>query len=258
MDWFSVSLNSSSNQELDEIVEELKRIAPHIRWRIQRYDYETLDGSLTYYTDLVVPGDQVQEAEEIIELWENGEDLENYSPMDRYGVVYINQDGKRILNPTVKKFQFLVREYNKLLENVRSTDVEEAIRELAKIISTIYAAALDLPKIDTDSDSEEEDFRGDIFDEKTLLDEKYNSCRDVLTELETNLGEIYAALNINNDSWYEYHYEGKSLIGELTPDGVAQMVDRWRFYFFADHDWGVGNLCLNTLRLAKTVLKQFK
>jgi hypothetical protein len=136
--------------------------------------------------------------------------------------------------------------------------MQGVIKEISKIISTIYAAALDLPKINTDSDSEEEEFTGDIFDEKALIDEKFNSCRDELTEIETNLGEIYATLNINNDSWYEYHYDGKSLIGELTPNGLAQTVEQWRFYFFAEYDWSLGNLCLDTLRLVKTVLEQLK
>lgn len=136
----------------------------------------------------------------------------------------------------------MIWEYNKILKNARNINVEEAIKEITKIILTIYAAALDLPNININNDSEEEEFTGEIFDEEAMMDEKFTSCRNELREFAANLSEIYATLNIINDSWYEYQYKGGSLIGELTLNGLAQTLDQWRFYFFAEYDWGIGNM----------------
>lgn len=125
-----------SEEELLVFVKKLQIIAPHIRWRARPEVY-----------DIVVPDEQHNEAEFILELWKRGENLDGYCTEWMYPDLYLSVDGKMVLKPEIATFIDLARQFIKLVSNAARYDLRELLGRFAVLLPQLYAAAWNLPDI---------------------------------------------------------------------------------------------------------------
>lgn len=145
MYWQDVDIDSENTNDLVERVQNLKKIAPYIKWNIKENDHD-----LGCYTSLEVPESQVSEAEYIIERYENGDDLGDYSWKDQFPITFIKINGERMLNPLILDFYNTAKEFVDLIERFNKCDFENFLNELIVLLPKLYIAGRELEADYTD------------------------------------------------------------------------------------------------------------
>lgn len=154
---FQPDEDKSENESLAAIRSALKyleKIAPHIKWRI---DIEESDDFNINWHCVVVPDNQLREAEWIMKHYLNGDDLKNYSPMDQFPEIYVPAKGGKILHPDIQKFYDLCQRLGDIIENnlnsqsslfsnkQSDSDIENKLESLLDILAQIYLLGRKLP-----------------------------------------------------------------------------------------------------------------
>lgn len=124
-------------------IEYLEEVASHIDWRIQA---DGDDNSGIQWDCVVVPNDQLNEAEEIMNRYLDGDDLSNYSPMDQFPEIYMSTDRGRIIHPDIQKFYSLCENLgDMILEG--DENLLNKLESLLDILPQIYLLGNKLPYI---------------------------------------------------------------------------------------------------------------
>jgi hypothetical protein len=263
LNWEHVSVDTSSDEELEDLFCELERIVPHIKWRISVAEYDGAE--ITTYKYLEVPDYQYEEAEEIIERMENGEDLENYSPLDKFPGLFIDMNGEKIINPTVTRFQKLISEFGDFIDKPEAENLASALKKFVGILSNIYASAFELPDFRMEVDADSSSYHGFIFEDyigyKTDFqrqEEITDNCIEHIYQISDNLNEIYSDLKADHGSWYIYVPPPNGYYQEYTTEGLAQAVCHWRDSFFWEYEQSLGSLIIETLDLIRKIIGDLK
>ena len=90
------------------LVKHLRKIAPHIDWRIENKGYDYDDGGGCCWSAIAVPNEQLHEAESIIERIERSDDIIQFSwPEDFTGSIY---DERGNLRQEITEFVAVIKD----------------------------------------------------------------------------------------------------------------------------------------------------
>lgn len=137
------SVGRFSNEKAKKMIAILRQYVPHIHW-----DFEWGDGELSdvmKFSDIYVPEYQLEEAEYVIGLLENGEDLSNYRSSNRFPVLFEEVNGNFHVVKPVSLFAENARELINLAEGFPGDDIVEYLRKISHLLIRIYALQFDLP-----------------------------------------------------------------------------------------------------------------
>ncbi len=137
--WEHVSCNTSSDEELERVFNDLKVIAPHIKWRISYCDHD-----LGAYSVLEVPEDFLSEAEYIVEKYEEGYDFTNYTYKNRFPNTFIDNNGIKIINPSITAFYKLAKEFIWTVDDFYEMGIHSFINRMLVLLPRLYLAGLEL------------------------------------------------------------------------------------------------------------------
>lgn len=228
-DWNIIFCNSSNDEELYLIFEDLNRIAPHINWQIGWRDHD-----LGPYSVLEVPNDNYDEAENIIERYEAGEDLTTYSYKDKYPNTFINCNGVRKINPCIINFYELAKEFVWMVDDFYNIELEDFINRIIPVLLKLYIAGREL--------------RYDIFDFNPYQEEfsyeeldfgKYNIFFDIEYVYREKVVEEYKIKNII-DSIVDDIKSGVFKFKNAKPNVLAQIANEWGRAFRGTYGFGRG------------------
>lgn len=139
------SFSTNDLDTLDEMLNELKEKAPFINWSTHWHDYETLSEELTAYVTLDVPVDQSNEATEIYEMFNSGEDISGYIRMSKYPDIFVYVDNQWVLDRKIQDFISLFHYLDHVVSSAQNSPVLDTLLALAKTLSEIYEKAWKLP-----------------------------------------------------------------------------------------------------------------
>lgn len=256
-----IDISDKDEEKIDRMLTELKQIAPNIYWNIQYTEYESLDSFLAYPT-LEVPEEQWDEAQEIIELWEEDFDFSEYDPIDyRYPGVYINVGETKELTPEVKEFEKCTSELYLVIKNADTTDISITLNNIFIVLSKIITIAIQLPRYELDlnvsfsSNQPSDDF---IFysgnDIEGFMKSHYitEELKDILDKISSNLNEIDWELDVHNKGdWIEYEKRDGKLVSVLTTKGYGEAVYYWSSNIFWESEYSLGHTITQTLELTR-------
>lgn len=220
IDWDIIFCNSSDDEELDLIFENLNRIAPHINWQIGWRDHD-----LGSYSVLEVPSDNYDEAENIIERYEAGEDLSNYSYKDKYPNTFINCNGVRKVNPCINNFYDLANEFVCMVDDFYNIELYDFVNRMIILLLKLYMAGREL-KYDY--------CEGNIYNDQLFYKElnfgKYDTFFDVEYVYGEKVVEEYKLKDIL-DSILDDIKSGVLNFKKARPDELAQIACNWGITF---------------------------
>jgi len=130
-----------TTEESIEIIDLLRRNVPHIHWEMLWGDHDVGVDGVRSYSYIAVPDYQLNEAEYVIGLMEDGDDLSEYRSEDRFPELF---DEYHVL-PSITSFAENVQELISLLTCIPCYDIKDYLRELSLLLSTIYTLQFDLP-----------------------------------------------------------------------------------------------------------------
>lgn len=124
LEWDSLG-GPVEREEMEALVQRLHRLAPAIKWRILTQEHE-----LGTYQVIVVPEDQVRDAEEILELVLEGKGARALAPYRRYPELYMKKGRKWVINPAILRFRQSVSLYYKAVSKGDPTGILTALMKL--------------------------------------------------------------------------------------------------------------------------------
>ena len=137
------SVGRFTNEKAKKMITLLRQYVPHIYW-----DFEWGDGYLNaamQYSNIYVPEYQLDEAEYVISLLENGEDLSNYRKNNRFPVLFEEVNGNFHVVKPLSAFAENVKGLISLSEGFTGADMVEYLRKISHHLISIYALQFDLP-----------------------------------------------------------------------------------------------------------------
>jgi len=137
--WEHVMCDVSSDKELECVYNDLKVIAPHIKWRISYCDHD-----LGVYSVLEVPEDFLSEAEYIIKKYEEGYDFTNYTYKNRFPNTFVDNNGTKIINPNIESFYKLAKEFIWTVVDFHEIGLNSFIEKMLILLPKLYSAGLEL------------------------------------------------------------------------------------------------------------------
>jgi len=137
--WEHVMCDVSSDEELENVFNDLKVIAPHIKWRISYCEHELGD-----YSVLEVPEEFLPEAEYIIEKYEEGYDFTNYTYKNRFPNTFIDNNGTKRINPNIEAFYKLAKEFMWTVDDFHKIGLYSFIKKMLILLPKLYLAGLEL------------------------------------------------------------------------------------------------------------------
>ncbi|MDK9719112.1 MAG: hypothetical protein OEL57_14600, partial [Trichlorobacter sp.] len=214
------------------LLKHLKKIAPHIDWRLEDKGYDCDDGGGCCWNAIVVPSDQLHEAEMIIERIEHSDGIMRFSgPKDFVSPIY-DEHGELLSEITefVASIRIL-RQYvlSGFLQQQAETSRkgEEQLLHLIRLLAELYARGVRLALLENDAELGEypicelpTDFEGIMMERygHYLKNQKNNPFEDITIACE------------DLESVQELYDDG-------NPFDVAMAVADWQFGFRSGAGW---------------------
>jgi hypothetical protein len=142
-EWASVLCNGSTNQEVESIIQDLQRLAPHIRWRTSSHDHEYGE-----YEVIEVPLSKISEAEYIVKKYEEGYDFSQYSYKNRFPNTFVEVSGEKVINPTIVAYYNVAKEFVSAVEDFQEIGLYNFVERMLMILPKLYLAGLNLQSDD--------------------------------------------------------------------------------------------------------------
>jgi hypothetical protein len=120
-----------------KLLDDLPRLAPHIKWRLSLDGTDSPGAYPSQWGVIYVPDHQSIEAQYIFDRYIGGDNLTNYSYLDRFPAVY--QKGR--LSPQIENFIEIVRDLADKHDKLRAKDL---LRYLQGLLPRLYLAGIDL------------------------------------------------------------------------------------------------------------------
>jgi hypothetical protein len=121
----------------------LRQYVPHIHWSSEWSEGEL--GDATPFSDIYVPEYQLDEAEHIIDLLENGTDLSNYRSGSSYPDLFEEANGSLQVVRPLAVFADHVRELVNMAEDFCSDNMIDYLRRISHQLIDLYALHFELP-----------------------------------------------------------------------------------------------------------------
>lgn len=137
--WEHVMCDVSSDEELERVFNDLKVLVPHIKWRISYCEHELGD-----YSVFEVPEEFLAEAEYIIEKYEEGYDFTNYTYKNRFPNTFVDNNGTKIINPTIEAFYKIAEEFIWTVADFHEIGLHSFIKRMLILLPKFYLAGLEL------------------------------------------------------------------------------------------------------------------
>ncbi|NLV21278.1 MAG: DUF5063 domain-containing protein [Syntrophomonadaceae bacterium] len=132
-----------TNKKARQMILILRQYVPHIHWESEWGEGEL--GDTTSYSDIFVPKYQLDEAEYVIGLLENGADLSGYRTNSSYPVLLEQvNDNYQVVKP-LSTFAGHVRELINLAEEFSDDDMVDYLRRISQHLINIYTLQFNLP-----------------------------------------------------------------------------------------------------------------
>lgn len=214
------------------LLHHLKKIAPHIDWRIEDKGYDCDDGGGCCWKAVAVPNEQLYEAESIIERIERSDDIMQFSgPEDFAGPIY---DERGNLRKEITEFadsiknlrSYILSGYLRFYIESRQ-EAEDQIIHLIRLLANLYAAGGRLTFLEVNSEISE------------------YSSPSMPTHFQNFMMEQYGRYMENQDNnpfeditiACEYLDEVQELYDDGSPYDIARAVADWQFGFRSGAGW---------------------
>lgn len=138
-----VSVGRFNNHKAKQMMLELRQYVSHIHW-----DFAWNEGNLDdamLFSDIYVPEYQLDEAEHVIGLLENGADLSDYRSNSSYPALFEETNGNFQMVKPLSAFADNVRELIGLAESFDGDDIIGYLRRISHHLISVYALHFDLP-----------------------------------------------------------------------------------------------------------------
>ena len=255
MDYFSVGGGSSTEENI-EILELLQKHVPHIHWELCWGDHDVGVNDVKSYSYIGVPDYQLDEAEYVIGLLEDGEDLSGYRSESRFPQLFEEDQGNYRVCKSIIAFAENVQKLISLLECIPQDDLEEYLLELSQLMSIVYTLQFDLPDC-TESSYYQSCSNSCLHPglEPFLFYHNSNDPFESKQEdqnLEETFEEIFESLQIGL-----LHYDDYLDTGNYRQLAIA--VSEWKYQFTCKYGWGTGIVnAQRAIHYARVYLKQGK
>lgn len=251
MDYFCVASGKEKGINIDDLLDELKKLVPHIKWKLCWSESDIGSGVIKCYSYIGVPEYQQDEGEYIFTLWEDGEDLTNYRSESRFPHIFKVHNGEYQILPSINEFY---KESNKLLELLtiihENMTLKEWFQNVLEILNKLYMLYYKLPhsnditrsssSIGTFLPAELED-----FNEYAYAVDPYNgqsAQKERLSEtLESILNDLGPGLHLY-EKFLDYN----------DPQYAAKAVNEWVISFDGIYGWG--NVLLDAMKVIHSAL----
>ncbi|HNX29641.1 MAG TPA: hypothetical protein PKN87_09585 [Syntrophomonadaceae bacterium] len=138
------SVGRFATEKAKKMLKILRQHVQHIHWELGWGDGYISD--VVKYANICVPEFQHDEAEYVIGLLENGEDLSDYNPDNRFPVLFEEKNGAFIVVKPLALFAENVRELIELLDGPPGEDMIEYLHKISQLLLNIYALQVYLPE----------------------------------------------------------------------------------------------------------------
>jgi len=138
-----VSVGRFNNHKARQMMHELRQYVSHIHWEFTGNEGD-LDEAMSF-SDIYVPEYQLDEAEYVIGLLENGADLSDYRSNSSYPALFEEANGNISVVQSLSAFAANVRELISLTECFDGDDIIGYLRQISHHLISVYALHFDLP-----------------------------------------------------------------------------------------------------------------
>lgn len=247
MDYYSEGVEHQSKDELIELLELLRKYAPHVDWQLCWGDYDSGVDEIITIPFIGFPDHQIDEAEYIMELIEEGEDISKYSPEDRFFHLFKEDDEGYHLLDSISLFYEYGKQLLDLLE-CTNENIDDYIDEASHLISNLYALYFQLPESD-DFPYFDAYITINIPDKLKKICDKIPRKLDDMQSLEGMLEDIAREIQIGI-----LHYD--QYLQTRDYHQLSMAVTQWKKSFDWKYGWGTGGVnALKMLHTAKMHLR---
>lgn len=138
------SVGRFNTEKAKKMLKLLREQVPHIHWELGWGDGHILD--VMKYANICVPEFQHDEAEYIITLLENGEDLSDYQPDSRFPILFEKENGVFHVVKPLTLFAENVQDLIIILESGSNEDMCDYLGQISQLLLNIYSLQIHLPE----------------------------------------------------------------------------------------------------------------
>lgn len=209
----------------------LQDVTPHIRWRYAFNGSDRHGASPCQWRVIVVPQDQLIEAQYVFDRYLRGDDLSTYCYTDRYPEIYEKLQHKESkIKDNISSLYSLFSKYEELLFNFNKVDIVDFLESLSSILPQIYFLAQSIPYVKAAPDIEDQgtmSFNKEIslneFDAFYYFPDPYRNKTQII-----RLSKLLLSI-------YENIEQGLIAFSTNEPDKISAAANDWKFGFSS---WG--------------------
>ena len=234
--------------EFNKIVRHLQETVPEIRWRVTMDGCDREGADPSQWRVICVPEEQIGEAQEVFDLFLEGDPLNDYCPARKYPQIFDILPGRKYrLKAAIKELVDLLWRYERALFPREKQGPLVSLREISEIVPKIIAHGKALPDIPVDVELV---YLGNMSRNNRLELGAYDEFYYYDTQENSNMG---ASLTSMLFDIYDEMEQALMAFSEDDLDQVAAAVSNLHFEFNYASGWPrelaiVQNAILNVIQ----------